>query len=99
MIIKVTRGEDFAFIDNEGEILRQVKVSGNNDIIVNSLTNILNVQIDIRFKGELDAIDPEVVVREGSMPPVINKSSNLFLTKYFKKDLELQGFEVEIIKE
>lgn len=99
MIIKITRGEDFAFIDNEGEVLGKVKVSGNNEKLVKSLDNILNVVTGIRFKGELKGIPSELVVREGTKPAVINKASNLYLSEYFVRDLKAQGFDVEIIKE
>jgi hypothetical protein len=99
MIIKVTRGEDFAFIDNEGEVLHKVKVSGNNDKIVKSLDTIINVQTGIRFKGELEGIPSDLIVRDGTKPAEINKASNLYISDFLIRDLKLQGFEVEIIKE
>lgn len=99
MIIRITRGEDFATIDNDGEVFRKVQVSGNNDAIVKSLGSILNTQTGIRFKGELDSIDPELIIREGTKPAEVNKALDLYITKYFIGELKLQGFEVKIIKE
>ncbi|MCY8368892.1 hypothetical protein MOD02_20465, partial [Bacillus spizizenii] len=68
MILKITRGKNFAFIDNEGEVLHQVKISGNNDVIVKSLNNIINVQTGVRFKGELVGIPDKLVLRKGDQP-------------------------------
>lgn len=99
MIVKVTKGDNFAFIDNEGEVLHEVKISGNNKQMVNSLDNIINVQVGIRFQGELNGIPPELVVREGASPSKINKASNHYISNYLVRDLRLQGFEVEVIKE
>lgn len=99
MIIKLTRGSDFAFIDNEGEVQGQVKVSGNNEKIVNSLDEILNVKVGIRFKGEAEGVPDEIKIRQGDKPVEIYKASDLYLKKYFVKDMELQGFGVEIVKE
>ncbi|PGC48713.1 hypothetical protein COM24_23325 [Bacillus toyonensis] len=98
MILKIKRGEDFAFIDNEGDIQHKVRVSGNNESLVKSLDNILNVQTGIRFRGEIKGIPPKLITKSGENPSTINKSSKLYLMEYFKRDLELQGFTVEIIK-
>lgn len=99
MKIELTRGEDFAFIDNEGEVLHQVKVYGSNQSLESSLDNIINIQTGIRFKGELEGIPDELVVRDGDKPAEINKASNLYMTEYFIPDMKIQGFEVTIIKE
>lgn len=99
MILKLTRGEHFAFVDNEGEVLHEVKVSGNNKEMVESLSHILNVRTAIRFKGELNGIPDEVVTKVGDKPVEINKASDIFIRNHFIDDMKLQGFEVEIIKE
>lgn len=99
MLIELTRGEDFAFIDNEGEVLHKVKVQGSNPSLERSLDNILNTQTSIRFKGELDGVPDEIIIRDGNRPAEINKASNLYMRKYFIADMETQGFKVTIIKE
>lgn len=99
MKIELTRGEDFAFIDNAGQVLHQVKVYGSNQSLERSLDNILNVQTGIRFKGELESVPEELVVRYGNKPAEIDKASNLYITDYFIPDMKAQGFEVTIIKE
>ncbi|MCZ4246913.1 hypothetical protein BXO87_02075 [Bacillus sp. GZB] len=99
MILKITRGKNFAFIDNEGEVLHQVKISGNNDVIVKSLNNIINVKTGVRFKGELVGIPDELVLRKEGQPVEVNKASNIYLSEYLTRDLKLQGFDVEVIKE
>ncbi|MFH7816917.1 hypothetical protein RS399_03870 [Bacillus inaquosorum] len=99
MILKITRGKNFAFIDNDGEVLHQVKISGNNDVIVKSLNNIINVKTSVRFKGELVGIPDELVLRKEGQPVEVNKASNIYLSEYLTRDLKLQGFNVEVIKE
>ncbi|MDR4436159.1 hypothetical protein [Bacillus tequilensis] len=99
MILKITRGKNFAFIDNDGEVLHQVKISGNNDVIVKSLNNIINVKTSVRFKGELAGIPDELVLRKEGQPVEVNKASNTYLSEYLTRDLKLQGFSVEVIKE
>ncbi|MEC2266499.1 MULTISPECIES: hypothetical protein [Bacteria] len=99
MILKITRGKNFAFIDNDGEVLHQVKISGNNDVIVKSLNNIINVKTSVRFKGELVGIPDELVLRKEGQPVEVNKASNIYLSEYLTRDLKLQGFSVEVIKE
>lgn len=96
MIIKVKKGSDYAFIDNEGEVQGKVEVSGNGGLST-SINRILNFQTAIRFKGELDGIPSDLVIREGTKPAEIYKASDKYLKEYFIKDLESQGFEVTII--
>ncbi|MGG3797730.1 hypothetical protein [Metabacillus fastidiosus] len=99
MIIKATRGEDFAFIDNEGEVLHQVKISGNNYKLIESLEEILNARVEIRFGGEMKGLPDDLIVRESGQPPKINKASNNYIANHFVNALKLQEFNVEIIQE
>lgn len=98
MILKVAKGDDVVFIDNEGEVLGKVKVSGDQPLADN-ISFVLNQATEIKFKGLLKGVPEELVVRDEKKPPKINKAKDLYLKDYFIRDLKLQGFEVEVMKE
>lgn len=98
MIIKVSKGNEYAYIDNMGEIQGKVGVVGNSGL-ADTLHLILNLRTGIRFKGELENIPDELIIKERNKPPQIFKASNRYLKEYFIKHLELQGFKVTIVQE
>lgn len=99
MILKITRGDDFAFIDNEGEVLHAVKVTGNKEAIVRSLDNILNIQTSLVHKGEVQTVPSDLLIRIGDSPVEINKAKDKYFKEHFIGQLKLMGFTVEVIKE
>ncbi len=99
MIIRVSDGENVAFVDNFGQVNGQVRIQGDAPL-VSHLNHILNLDVNLPFGALRSMFDEEMLYEQEGKHPELYKASDKYIKNHFMAvECPMLGYAAEVLKE